>query len=248
MFQPEFQPELTLLSEPDGSFRLDVRVLVPDSCYRAGDIRTGTPSGAITLPEALPFTFEIARSDGPCTQVEQWISASKAGLRPGAGHQSVVMFTTLDGKILGQGAIAFPPPETMKMIAKSGGPRYPIVPGSTSAVVTSDLIGQHTTLKVGCVVATPTPGFRASLRPLKPSGINPRILLLELVVDPPIGQAIDVLSTVTASYKEEDYHGHYTDVSIVNMAQIVTVPVIVLMSAFNPAQRHDFSVMRTGLN
>jgi hypothetical protein len=244
MFQPEFQPELSLLSELDGSFTLLSRALVPNSCYRAGNIRQGSPSGAITLPEARPFTFEIVRNDGPCTQAEQWISASLSGLRPDAGHLSLAVFTTVDNKIVGQGAIAFPPPETMQAIGKAVGPQYPIVPGSVSAVVTSDLIGEHTTLKVGCVVATPTPGFKASLRPLK-TGFNPRILLLELIVDPPQGIVPQVLSTATASYKEDDYRGHYTDVSIINQAQVVTVPVIVLMSFFNPAQSQNFSVMRS---
>lgn len=243
MFQLEFQPELSLHSEADGSFTLVARVLVPDSCYRAGDIRSGSPSGAIVLPESLPFTFEIVRSDGACTQAEQWMSASKTGLRAPPGEQSLILFTTVDGKIVGQGAIAFPPP-TLASKRAADEPSYSIVPGSASAVVTSDLIGSNTTLKVGCVVATPTPGFKASLRPLR-TGFNPRILMLELIMEPPQGLVPQVLSTATAQYKEEDYRGHYTDVSIVNAEQVVTVPVIVLMSAFNPAKSHDFSVMRT---
>lgn len=241
-----FRPELSLIAQPNGRFTLLVKVQVPNSCYVAGSITPGAPAGQVTIPEAAPYTFEIRHRHGACAQFVHDITEMVPDLQPSPGHQWLIVFATVDGQVVGHAAIAFPPLAALEAAQKAAtdAPALPIIPDSVSATVSSDLIGQHTTLRVDCLVATPTPGFKATLKLLR-TGINPRILLLELVIESPSGLVIQTPSTARAHYQEDDYRGHYTDVSIINQDQIVTVPVIVLLSFFDPAQPPAFSVIRS---
>jgi hypothetical protein len=91
------------------------------------------------------------------------------------------------------------------------------------------------------LVATPTPGYKAELEPLKPQGFNPVILLLRLKLTPPSGPVIQIPSTVPGRYEIKPYKGHFRAVTILNGSQIVTVPVIVIFSVFDPKAKHEFS-------
>lgn len=58
----------------------------------------------------------------------------------------------------------------------------------------------------------PTPGHRVELRPHNPQGINPRILLLDLVMHAPKGPAPDVLTPFRLRYEQPA--GRYDSVTI----------------------------------
>ncbi|MCD0421625.1 hypothetical protein LOC51_30795 [Rubrivivax sp. JA1024] len=247
MFRSEFHPELSLTIEADGQFTLRVRVLVPNGCYSAGKFSEGAPPDTAQLPETRSFTFEIEERSGICTQAEQYVTAIKSDLEPDQGHRSLAVYVVIGGKVVGQAAIAFPPLATLQALLRTDDPKYPIVPETVSAVVTSDLIGEHTTLTVSCMVEVPNPGFTATLRPLK-MGNELSILLLELIVTPPDEVVIQPHSTVVAKYVDENYRGHYSDASIVNQAQVITVPVIAILSFVNAAQTPHFSVMRNAIH
>jgi hypothetical protein len=235
-----FQPELSLIPQADGSFTLLVKALVPSTCYTAGPITPGLPPGTGAIPEVLPFKFEIAHHHGICAQLVHYISATVPGLRPTAGHSSILVFSIVDGKVAGHAAVSFPKIEALKEVVTTPVPGCTIIPDSVSAVVYSGLIGSAE-LRVSCLVSTPTPGYAARLEPATPQGFNPSILLLNLLIDPPHGQQIDVLSTIEARYEKPHYTGHYSDVTLLNGRQSVTVPVIVIFSAFEASRRYEFS-------
>jgi hypothetical protein len=231
-----FQPELTLIPEPGGTFTLVVRALVPSSCYVAGPLKPG----AIAIPEVLPFTFEIIHHRGIfCLPYVHYVSASVSGLKPG-GHVAVVVSSVVDGHVAGEGSVIFPPVEKLTALATGTSPGH-IIPGTAHAVVFSGFAGPPATLLVTALVATPTPGYQAKLEPLKPQGFNPLILLLRLQLIPPSGPVIQMPSTVLARHADTPYKGHFRAVTILNGSQIVTVPVVVIFSAFDPTAKHEFS-------
>ena len=235
-----FQPEISLVPQGDGTFTLVVKALVPNSCYVAGPLKPGPPPGSVVIPEVLPFTFEIIHRGGICAQYVHYVSTSVSGLRPDAGHRSAIVFAVVDGHVTGHAAVSFPPADQVRALAGGGPPHGSIIPESVSATVFSGLVGPAE-FRVVCLVATPTPGYKAALAPAKPQGINPSILLMTLTLTPPSGPVIQIPSTALALYEVKPYSGKYTDVTILNGPQSVTVPVIVIFSAFDPTKKYQFS-------
>jgi len=238
-----FQPELSLIPQADGSFTLLVKALVPTSCYTAGPITKR--SNGILIPEAVAFNFEIVHRPGICLQYVHYITAALSGLRPDDGHNLLVVFSVVDGKEVGHAAVSFPKLEALKSVATKSAPGCSIVPDSVSAVVTSGLVGPAE-LTVSCLVATPTPGYEARLVRATPRGFNPAILLLNLEIEPPTTPQPEVLSTTPAHYEDKPYQGHYSDVTVLNGSQSVTVPVLVIFSAFEARGNYDFSARHVG--
>jgi hypothetical protein len=231
-----FQPEPSLIVQPDGAFTLLVKALVPNSCYVSGTLKPGIPPGTVIIPEARPFIFEIVHHKGLCAQFVHHISASIPDIKPDSGHNSIIVFSVLEGRVVGSANLSFPP----AIGATAGVSPGSIIPDTVSATVFSGIVGPAT-LRVTALVATPTPGYTATLAPAQPQGINPRILLLRLTLRPPAGPVIQIPSTTLATYEITPYSGHYSDVSIINGTQVVTVPVIVIFSAFDPVKKHEFS-------
>ncbi|ABD88294.1 hypothetical protein [Rhodopseudomonas palustris] len=238
-----FQPRLSLIPQPDGSFTLLVQALVPNSCYIAGAI-TKRKEG-IQIPEIQAYNFEIIHHEDICTQSVHYVSATLAGLRAGQGHDSVLVFSMVDGKDVGHAAVSFPQIEALKAVPSKPVPGCLIIPDSVSAVVHSGLVGPAE-LSVSCLVSTPTPGYKAKLEKASPQGFNPSILLLNLVVTPPDQPEIQIPATTPAHYEDSPYKGHYSDVTILNGSQSVTVPVIVIFSAFEASHKYDFSTRGVG--
>jgi hypothetical protein len=82
--------------------------------------------------------------------------------------------------------------------------------------------GGPATLHVTGECEFPTGGYKVELRPMKPQGINPRILLLEKIVHPPTGVTNQMVTHVEVHYTEKT-NVHYDHVSIVPDG--ITVPV-----------------------
>lgn len=238
-----FQPEPTLIPQSDGTYTLLVRTAVPSACYTPGPIEAGSPPDRVQIPELSPYTFEITHQHGICTPQLHYISASKTGLRPSDGHTALVIFTMVDGKVAGYVTVRFPP--AGEAAIAQGNPAGWIVPDSVSATVFSGILGPAV-LRVTALVSTPTPGYQAALVPAEPQGINPNILLLNLQLTPPQGQVIQMPSTVLASYEDEHYRGHYSDVTLANGSQHITVPVIVMLSALGSGSGYEFSTYAGG--
>jgi hypothetical protein len=162
------------------------------------------------------------------------------GLRPKSGHEIAIVFSMVDGKEVGHAAVTFPKIEALKSAGLKPVPGCLIIPDSVSAVVFSGIIGP-TELRVSCQVLTPTHGYTAKLEPATPQGFNPRILLLNLLVHPPTKPVIQIPGEIPASYESKPYSGNYTDVTILNGSQSVTVPVIAIFSAFEASHKYGFS-------
>jgi hypothetical protein len=63
-------------------------------------------------------------------------------------------------------------------------------------------------------VTEPTTSWTVKLERAEPQGINPRILLLKLVEQPPTGLAGDVVTTHHVRYEEAPPKGSYDQVTI----------------------------------
>ncbi len=68
----------------------------------------------------------------------------------------------------------------------------------------------------------PTPGYTCELLRAEPQGINPRELLLELVMTPPAGEVSEVLTPCSVRY-EEKTSSEYDTVSIKGVATGIPV-------------------------
>jgi hypothetical protein len=63
-------------------------------------------------------------------------------------------------------------------------------------------------------VQVPTGGWRVWLAPAAPQGYNPDILILDIHATPPVGPAIDVVTTIPLRYEEAPPKHPYTGVTI----------------------------------
>jgi len=63
-------------------------------------------------------------------------------------------------------------------------------------------------------IQAPTPGYTAYLQKAVPQGINPRILILDVVLVPKPGTFPDVVTEIGAGYDDRNYKGNYTDVTV----------------------------------
>jgi hypothetical protein len=224
-----FDTRAVLISEANHHFDLAVYVQVPTTCFHAGVLKKGLPQGMSGIPEIEYYNLTIEHDDHSfCGQVVHDVSATERNVTLRSGKYAFGIIVLLDGAVVGSATVK-PPADSFADLRKSltgtansGG--HVIVPGSVSATVFGGIIGPPR-LEVSCLAITPTPGYRAKLQPMKPQGINPAILLLQLVLTPPTGPVIDVISTAPAHYTDNPYTGRYTDVSIVHGSQVVTVPI-----------------------
>jgi hypothetical protein len=77
-------------------------------------------------------------------------------------------------------------------------------------------------LRVNGTCEMPTPGYTVTLSRASPQGINPRILLLHLHIEPPTGMVIQVITPTPVSYEEQtDFH--YESVSIIEAGVTISV-------------------------
>jgi hypothetical protein len=65
-------------------------------------------------------------------------------------------------------------------------------------------------LRVVGKLLAPTTGFKATLEPTVPQGINPRILMLDLLVTPPSGVEPQVITPLSVRFEKEVKQGEHT--------------------------------------
>jgi hypothetical protein len=69
-------------------------------------------------------------------------------------------------------------------------------------------------LHVRARVEVPTPGYRAHLKVAVPQGINPAILILDVVTTPLPGIWPQHVADIDANYDDNRYTGHYKQVTV----------------------------------
>jgi hypothetical protein len=74
-------------------------------------------------------------------------------------------------------------------------------------------------------VQVPTSGWHVWLERRVPQGINPDILVLDVKARKPGGIVLEVITTIPLRYEERPPQREYTQVTIVNGAESVTIGV-----------------------
>ena len=226
-----FHPRLTLVPTPGDTYTLIARTQVPDTCYIAGACKAGAPPGVVTIPETDPFTFEIKHVLGIfCGHIVHDVVQQMDNIKISTGKSSVTVFIVIDGKVEGSASLPVHAPALLAAAQKAR-------PASSGVYIVPDTLHAYANemppgpfkLRVSASVITPTPGYTLKLEPLKPQGINPRDLLLGLVVTPPTKPVPQHVVTQTVRYEEPWQNNKYSHVTVINGQQVLTVPVQIVL-------------------
>jgi len=68
--------------------------------------------------------------------------------------------------------------------------------------------------RVHARIEAPTPGYTAFLQKAVPQGINPAILILDVVLVKKSGIFPDVVTEIDADYQDKNYKGKYSQVTV----------------------------------
>lgn len=202
-----FQPTATLHAERKrGQYELRVVTTVPDACHVAGAVKRGPPPTVRLTADVEPVRVLIRARRGPCAQVVSSVNHKLRHLKLGRGKTKVVVFAMFEGKVAGTTSVDVPVPPT---------------PG-TPAITTADWSAWVNTMPPGPAafhvtgtVNLPSAGYDAKLVYAAPQGINPRQLILDLVVTPKKGGVhAQAVTPVTVRYDKSPYDGLYQSVMI----------------------------------
>src|SRR5262249_41657428 len=152
-------------------FTLHAVTLTPNNCYSAGTAVAGPPPNVRLVPEVFPVMLNIHHRAGLCGQIVTPVRHQLGNLDL-RGKQSVLAFVMVDGHIMGSASIpVFGAVGTPKQVNTTDWHAWvsAMPPGPKSFHVT------------GTVIA-PTPGYDVSLKVASPQGINPKELILDLLV------------------------------------------------------------------
>ena len=122
-------------------------------------------------------------------------------------------------------AKAKPAKKTKRAVKKTTGGLRII---SVSAVANLQPPGPHH-FYVRAKVQVPTPGYTASLKKAVPQGINPAILILDVVTKKKPGIWPQVITVVDANYDDKNYKGKYKQVTVRYGSQSKTVNVQIVV-------------------
>ena len=87
--------------------------------------------------------------------------------------------------------------------------------GIVSVEATADLMPPAPfSLRVHSRIEAPTPAFTAFLQKAVPQGINPAILILDVVLVQKPGTVIQVVTEIDADYEDKNYKGKHTQVTV----------------------------------
>jgi len=86
--------------------------------------------------------------------------------------------------------------------------------GIVSVEATANLMPPNPSFRVHARIEAPTPGFTAFLTKAVPQGINPAILILDVVLAKRPGTVIQVVTEIDADYEDKNYKGRYRQVTV----------------------------------
>lgn len=192
-----FKPNLQLMAERDGEYTLHSVTITPSSAYSAGRARPGVPPNVRILPEVFPVLLDIRVRRGRALQVLTPVRHHLRNLKLGPQHgkTSVLAFAMIGDHIVGSSSVPV-------------GPLHP--PRGSVHVDTSDWYAWldkmppgPASLHVQGTVQLPTPGFEVRLVPASPQGINPRQLILDLLVTELPGVWPQIVTSVSVRYDQK---------------------------------------------
>lgn len=205
-----FEPQLVLALEPDGEYTLNAVTLTPNSGYSAGRARRGVPPEVRILPEVEPVLLYVRPHRGRHLPVVTPVRHRLRNLKLGEAHgkTSVLAFVMLDDHVLGSASVAVRDPGCVVVEHPS-----PVSTSNWYAWVNRMPPGPPR-MHVQGTVALPSPGYDVALRKAAPQGINPRDLILDLVLTERPGVWPEVVTSVSARYDEDPYQNNYDTVLV----------------------------------
>lgn len=215
-----FQPQATLTPErKKDQYTLRVETSAPNSCYRAGSVRVGPPASVRLTPEVLAVRVNVSVRRGACAQMVTTLKHQHRRLRLGgkSGKTRVMVFVMQGNEVLGSTSVESPMSPQPPNPPPTDPPPPPAKPPYTSAdwnAWVNKMPPGPASFHVTGTVNLPTPGYDAKLVYASPQGINPKELILDLVVTPKSGMFPQVITSVTVRYDKKPYDTAYTGVLI----------------------------------
>jgi hypothetical protein len=177
-----FEPYLTLAREPDDEYTLHAVTITPSSCYSAGCAELGVPPMVRLVAEVQSVLLNLRHHDGRGVQVPKPVRHHLADLKLGPRHGKTTLtaFVMLGTQVLGSASL-----DVSNLGSVYPGPgKDPTVPIDTSdwhAWINRMSPGPASFHVIG-TVTMPNPGYEVRLVEAAPQGINPKDLILDLVI------------------------------------------------------------------
>ncbi|APR76170.1 Hypothetical protein A7982_01517 [Minicystis rosea] len=219
-----FEPNLVLTREPDGQFTLHAVTATPNSCYGAGRAERGIPPTVRLMPEAESVLLHITHHGGRCLQVMKPVRhhLPDLDLGPSHGKTTLIAFAMIDDRIVGSATLD---------VSNLGG----VVPGpgkdTPLPLDTSDWYAWMNlmppgprSLHVTGVVTVGNPGYEVKLTEAVPQGMNPKDLILDLVLTRKPGIWPQVVTQMPVSFVKPSPSVDYDSV-LVRLADGSGIPI-----------------------
>ncbi len=206
-----FEPKLSLSAEPDGEFTLDSLTLMPNASYTARPAYLGIPASVRLTEEVLSVILPVQSRQGVSRQILTPVIHHLPNQKLGEEHgkTSVIAFLMLGESILGSADLSVAP-VTKLLRAKNP---VPLDTADWYAWVDT-MPGGPRSFHVTGTVKLPSPGWDVRLEPASPQGINPRDLILELIVSRRLQRCPPRAVNVGARYDLDPYGSEYSTVTI----------------------------------
>lgn len=182
MIKSMFEPYLTLAREPDDEYTLHAVTIAPSSSYSAGRAQLGVPPMVRLVAEVESVLLNLRHHDGHCLQVPKPVRHHLGDLKLGPKHGKTTLtaFVMLGMELLGSASL-----DVSNLGSVFPGPgKDPTVPIDTSEWYAwiSRMPPGPASFHVSGTVTMPTPGYDVRLVEAAPQGINPKDLILDLVI------------------------------------------------------------------
>lgn len=207
-----FQPQILLSKEGDGEYTLHAITLVPNTCYGAGPARRGVPAHIRLLPEVIPVILEITHRDGFCLQFVRPVQHCLTDLALGGAQSALTVFAVIDGKVVGASSIDVN--HRGRIHVGQGKVKNRPIESTDWYAWENHMPGSEQSLHLQGVVMVPTPGYEVRLEPAAPQGINPRELILDLVIERLDGLWPQVVTRKPVGFSSKGAAGSYDGVLI----------------------------------
>lgn len=177
-----FEPDLVLTREPDGQYTLHAVTATPNSCHGAGCAERGIPPTVRLMPEAESVLLHITHHGGHCLQMTKLVRhhLSDLELGPSHGKTTLVAFAMIGDRVVGSASLDVS--NLGAVTPGSGKDRLMPIDTSEWYAWLSLMPPGPMSFHVSGVVTVGNPGYEVSLVPAEPQGINPKEIILDLVL------------------------------------------------------------------
>lgn len=224
MIKSVFEPYLTLAREPDDEYTLHAVTITPNSSYSAGRAELGVPPMVRLVPEVQSVLLNLRHHGGHCLQVPKPVRHHLADLKLGPSHGKTTLtaFVMLGMQLLGSASL-----DVSNLGCVFPGPgKDPTVPIDTSDWYAwiNRMPGGPASFHVTGTVTMPTPGYEVRLVEAAPQGINPKDLILDLVIKKLPGIWPQVVAAIPVRFDQTPLKVQYESV-LVRISDGTSIPI-----------------------